>query len=550
MIKQFYIKMIWGFLALLLFASCNRVVLVVDEIPGNTPIGDPIYLAGNFNMWSPGEERYELQLSEDSIYYFSLPTGYGELEYKFTRGNWGTVEKGICGEEINDRTLLVSDNDTIYHNIGSWKDLNPINCPRAVLLIDMLPSNTPINDIIAIASDLNSWNPNEASIARRTKNGELVVEITRPEGVNSMEYKITRGDLSNAEADEYDREIPNRILKFGESDTLKVTVDSWVDLPLSSPDRVTIIINKLPKLTPKNDAIYLASKLNSWTSGDRNYQFQRNRKGQMFYSFPRMKMNLNYKITREGWHTVEVDRNGYDIDNRQINLEFADTIYIDVLRWKDQEEIGDNAVTLVLEEVPESTPEGANIYISGAFNDWNPGQLRYMFKQHEDGKYYVNIARKNGNLKFKISRGSWESIALDKYGAELPTYGFNYNDFDTLIIKTEIKNWKDLPKLDGNRVVRIILNSVPEDTEEGAKFYLASNLNGWNPKDENQVFKPQEGGTYYINVPYQGESMSYKITKGGWANVEKDKFGDDIENRVLNFGFSEEVRIDVASWVW
>ncbi|NPD47659.1 MULTISPECIES: hypothetical protein [unclassified Lentimicrobium] len=550
MIKPFYIKMIWGILALLLFASCNRVVLVVDDVPGNTPLGDPIYLAGNFNMWSPGEERYELRLDQDSNYYFSLPAGFGEVEYKFTRGNWATVEKGICGEEIVDRTIVVNDGDTVYHSIESWGDLNPINCPRCVLLIDMLPSNTPKNDIIAIASDLNSWNPNEASIARRTANGQLYVEIERPEGVNSMEYKITRGDLSNSEADEYGQEIPNRLLKFGESDTLVVTVDSWVDLPLSSPDRVTIIIKNLPKLTPKNEPIYLASKLNSWTAGDRSCQFQKNRKGQLYYSFPRMKMYLDYKITRDGWYTVEVDRNGYDIDNRQINLEFADTIYIDVQRWKDQEDIGSNTITLVLDKIPESTPVGANIYIAGAFNNWNPGRLRYMFKQDEDGKYYVNIARKRGDFEFKITRGSWESIALDEYGAELPTYGFNYSDFDTLIIKPEIKNWKDLPILSGNRVVKIILNSVPDNTEEGEKIYLASDKNGWDPEDKNQVFEPQEDGKYYITVPYQGESMSYKITKGGWGKVEKDSSGNDIENRVLNFGFSNEVRIDVASWGW
>ncbi len=550
MIKQFHIKMIWAFLAVLLFASCNRVVLVVDEVPRNTPMGDPIYLAGNFNMWSPGEERYELKLSKDSNYYFSLPSGFGVLEYKFTRGNWANVETGLCGEEIVDRQLVVEDGDTIYHQIESWNDLSPIDCPRCVLLIDMLPSNTPKSDIIAIASDLNSWNPNEASIARRNRNGQLYIEVERPEGVDQMEYKITRGDLSNSEADEFGREISNRTLRFGESDTLVVCVDSWLDLPLKTADRVTVIIENLPKLTPKNEPIYLSSKLNSWSAGDRNYQFQRNRKGQLYFSFPRMKMNLDYKITRNGWNTVEVDRNGYDIDNRRVNLEFADTIFIDVVRWKDQEDIGDNTVTLVLDHIPETTPEDANIYIAGDFNNWNPGGLRYMFKPHEDGKYYVNIARKRGDFGFTITRGSWENVALDEYGAMLPTYGFNYGDFDTLIIKPEIKNWKDLPPLSGNREVRIVLNSVPENTEEGELLYLASDLNGWDPEDENQVFKPQEDGTYYITVPYRGESMNYKITKGGWGKVERDINGNDIENRVLMFGFVNEVRIDVISWAW
>jgi len=545
---RLYIKMIFGLLAILLFASCNRVVLVVDEIPENTPMGDPIFLTGNFNMWSPGEERYQMELGEDSNYYFSLPAGFGDLEYKFTRGNWGSVEKGLCGEEIEDRSLFVESDDTLYHRVESWSDLNPVNCPRCVLVIDMVPSNTPEKDIIAIASDLNSWDPDNASIAKRTRDGLLYVEIDRPEGINNIEYKVTRGDLSTAEADEYGHEIPNRILKFGESDTLVITVDSWIDLPLSHPDRVTIIINELPSITPEKEPIYLSSKLNSWYSGDRNYQFIRNRKNQLYYSFPRMKMTLDYKITRNGWHTVEVDKNSYDINNRQINLEYADTIYIDVLRWKDQEEIGDNNVTLVLKDLPESTPEDANIYVAGEFSDWNPGRLRYLFKKDSSGYYYVNLPRRKGDFEFKITRGSWESLALDQYGSELPPIRYNYSDFDTLIINPGIVHWNDIPSLSGNRVVKIVLNSVPENTFKDDKIYLVPDFNGWDPEDENLIFQAQEDGKYIISIPYQDKSMSFKITKGGWENVEKNKMGEDIENRVLHFGFSDKLIIEVEAW--
>jgi len=261
-----------------------------------------------------------------------------------------------------------------------------------------------------------------------------------------------------------------------------------------------------------------------------------------------MKMILDYKITRQGWHTVEVDRNGYDIDNRQINLEFADTIYIDVLRWKDQEDIGDNNVTLILKELPESTPKDANIYIAGEFSEWNPGRLRYLFKKDSLGYYYVNIPRRKGDFDFKITRGSWESLALDQYGLERPPVRYNYGDFDTLIIHPGISHWKDIPGLSGNRVVTIVLNSVPENTPRDDKIYLAPDFNGWDPEDENLIFQAQEDGKYIIRIPYRESSMSFKITRGGWKHVEKNKFGEDIENRVLHFGFSDIVYIDVANW--
>lgn len=545
--RKLIIKIFLGLLGLILFTSCNQVVLIVEDIPGNTPSGEPIYLTGNFNMWGPGEERYQMQLDKDSNYYFSLPVGFGDLEYKFTRGNWGTVEKGLCGEEIENRSLYVENDDSVYHHIESWNDLNPIDCPRCVLIIDLVPSNTPKNDIIAIASDLNSWSPDDASIARKTKDGRLYVEIERPEGVNHIEYKVTRGDMSSAEADEYGLEIPNRVLNFGLSDSIQINVDSWMDLPLSHPDRVTIIINKLPPLTPKNEPIYLASKLSSWSAGDRKYQFSRNRKNQLYYSFPRKKMILDYKITRDGWHTVEVDKNGYDISNRQINLEYSDTIYIDILRWKDQEDIGDNNITLKLEELPENTPQFANIYVAGEFSNWNPGQIRYLFKKDSAGYYYVNLPRKRGGFEFKITRGSWESLALDSYGSEFPEHRYQYSDYDTLMVKS-IGHWKDMPSLSGNRTVSIIINSVPENTHQDDKIYLASNLNDWNPEDENMVFQAQEDGKYRIIIPYQGNSMSYKITRGGWSHVEKDEDGEEIGNRVLHFGFSDQVYIDVANW--
>ena len=72
-------------------------------------------------------------------------------------------------------------------------------------------------------------------------------------------------------------------MKFGKSDTTKISVQGWADLPFNQPERVVIVLKSLPKVTPKNETIYLSSKLNNWQSGDRDYRFQRNSKGELYF---------------------------------------------------------------------------------------------------------------------------------------------------------------------------------------------------------------------------------------------------------------------------
>lgn len=146
-------------ICVVLMSSCKRVVIKIDSIPENTPADQPIYVTGNFNNWDPGEEMYILRMGTDSNYYFKLPPGYGTVEYKFTRGDWTTVEKGLCGEEIDNRQLSVATNDTITNSIQSWNDLDPVNCPQLTIKIENMPKNTPVSDVIAIASTLTHGTP-------------------------------------------------------------------------------------------------------------------------------------------------------------------------------------------------------------------------------------------------------------------------------------------------------------------------------------------------------------------------------------------------------
>jgi len=535
-------------LGAVLLASCHRVTIVVEDIPANTPIGEDIYIVGNFNDWNPGNINYQMVLNDDSTYSLMLPAGYGKLEYKFTRGNWRTVEKSLCGEEIDNRSFYVDKNQKVFASIDSWADLDPIACDYRTICIELLPGNTPENAQISIASEANSWDPDKESRVRLSEDGNYYLTVDRPRGMKKMEFKVTRGDLSNSESDVFGNEVPNRVLEFGRKDTLFISVEGWIDLPMDQPEQITLILNSIPKITPKNENIYLASDMNSWKSGDEDYEFRKNEQGKFYINLPRKNRQMNYKITRNGWKTVEVDRRGHDIDNRQLSLTKADSVFIDIERWKDQDFIGDEDLWIVLDQIPENTPEDDDIFISGNFNNWNPGLLNDRFKRQKDGRYYAKINRRRGDLEFKITRGSWDAEAMNSDGSQIPVYRYNYSDFDTIKLPNGVAHWKDLPPLTHAKDVTLVIEQLPQNTPEESPIYLASNINSWDPENDSYQLKKLPNGRYFINIPKSGNHFEYKLTRGGWRKVEINQYGGDIDNRIQYFGFADTVYIDVEGW--
>ena len=253
--KRTHITLI--FLAIILiFASCERAVVIVESVPSNTPDGQLIFITGNFNNWDPGEEKYQMQLQVDSTYLLKLPPGFGSVEYKFTRGDWTTVEKDQCGYEIGNRSILLGTTDTVINIIESWNDLDPVNCPRLTLVLCDVPEITPENDKIAVAGNFNNWDPDESAELKIDSFGKYSVTINRPPNISVLEFKMTRGDLASAESDEFGNIVPNRILKFGITDTVEVNIDGWIDVKEKGiSSRIILILENIPATTPSMDEL-------------------------------------------------------------------------------------------------------------------------------------------------------------------------------------------------------------------------------------------------------------------------------------------------------
>lgn len=63
--------------------------------------------------------------------------------------------------------------------------------------------------------------------------------------------------------------------------------------------------------------------------------------------------------------------------------------------------------------------------------------------------------------------------------------------------------------------------------------FITGNFNNWNPKDYTYQLTQADPCNYFIEIDNQilSEEIEYKFTKGGWENVELDKYGNITPNR-------------------
>jgi len=120
MIKAFTIIAIFLFLQSFQMDAGN-VTILVTSIPENTPAGDNIFIAGNFNEWDPGNPDF--RLSQNALSQLQIVVeSTGTLEFKFTRGSWDTVDGNGNGGYLPNRTFTIGTADTLELSILSWED--------------------------------------------------------------------------------------------------------------------------------------------------------------------------------------------------------------------------------------------------------------------------------------------------------------------------------------------------------------------------------------------------------------------------------------------
>ncbi|MEO7984022.1 MAG: alpha/beta hydrolase-fold protein, partial [Bacteroidota bacterium] len=95
---------------------------------------------------------------------------------------------------------------------------------------------------------------------------------------------------------------------------------------------------------------------------------------------------------------------------------------------------------------------------------------------------------------------------------------------------------------------RIEIKSLPAYHATGSNIYMAGSFNGWNPQDNAYQFQKNANGDYFIDLKLAAGKYEYKITRGGWNNVECKKGGAGTENRVITIPVAVTVELNIEEW--
>jgi len=101
-------------------------------------------LVGNFNSWNPNDSNSILVNNGDGKYQITISPPIGTFDFKFTRGNWASVEVGDNGQDIPNRSISYTGKErTVNVTIAKWKK-NETPKSTAARNVSILDENFPI----------------------------------------------------------------------------------------------------------------------------------------------------------------------------------------------------------------------------------------------------------------------------------------------------------------------------------------------------------------------------------------------------------------------
>jgi predicted alpha/beta superfamily hydrolase len=94
----------------------------------------------------------------------------------------------------------------------------------------------------------------------------------------------------------------------------------------------------------------------------------------------------------------------------------------------------------------------------------------------------------------------------------------------------------------------MIFNVTTTDKDE-RPVYITGNFNKWNPRDPNFQLTKNDDDSFKIEINNDilPENIEYKFTKGGWENVELDRFGNITINRKVSKSL-ESIDNEIEKW--
>lgn len=235
----------WIFIGVLCL-YCNLIaangVIVITDIPANTPADAKLFLASDFNGWSPDNLNYAFQKAPNGHWYYQLINTPPHFVFKITRGSWPTVESDSIGQSIDNRQFKGI--DTLQLSIEGWEDL-PLSPSVGwlELVVTKIPENTPQDAVIYATGSFNKWTTKDERYQLH-KLADNTWRTKIPIWNDTISYKFTRGSFDNVEGKSNGQARINRqfILSKHNLKTQYLEIESWEDLSARPINSYTLIL--------------------------------------------------------------------------------------------------------------------------------------------------------------------------------------------------------------------------------------------------------------------------------------------------------------------
>lgn len=206
-------------------------------------------------------------------------------------------------------------------------------------------------------------------------------------------------------------------------------------------------------------------------------------------------------------------------------------------------------VTVVIDKVPSNTPSQDKLFITGAFNNWQPGDSAYAFRKLPNGTYSYTFPNETKPFEFKITRGSWANVEGDIRGGKLGNRligNFRKTPYTQYI---QILSWEDLARAYS---WDIIVKTLPENTPFDATIFVSGNFNGWAENDPNYRLTRLEDGSYGIKITRGLEdSLWFKFNRGSWKAAECRKNGRPAHDHLVLWqkgAVNMPIYVNIEAW--
>jgi predicted alpha/beta superfamily hydrolase len=199
-----------------------------------------------------------------------------------------------------------------------------------------------------------------------------------------------------------------------------------------------------------------------------------------------------------------------------------------------------HTVRFEIQSLPPYHASGADIYITGSFNGWNPKNEGYKFTQSPGGNYTLTLQLQPGMYEYKFTRGGWDKVESGAGGADLPNRFIKVEGNENL--QLHIDEWKDryppapkastasknvqiidttfyIPQLKRTRRVWIYL---PEGYEQSKNRYPVLYMHdGQNVFDEVSSYSGEWGVDEFLDSTSLKKCIVVGIDNGGLKRLNE-----------------------------